>query len=259
MSIFRFSTHVPAVESMGSQWVYKMLLCNLRLYYRLWRFRIRNYEPGWIYIARDTTEHIKCVLVSQVWPNCEIRCFFMFGIANRDLPTALLPLPILDVMLVGPEPIVQPRIQMYSSLGWQMSIFRFSTHVPAVESMGSQWVYKMLLCNLRLCNRLWRCRIWNYKPGCIYIARDTTEHIKCVLVSQVWPNCKIRCFFMFGLANRDLPTALLPLPILHVMLVGSEPVVQPRVQMYSSWGDKCPFSVFHSCTGGWVYGVPVSI
>ena len=49
---------------------------------------------------------------------------------------------------------------------------------------------------------------------------------------------------MFGLANRDLPTALLPLPILNVILVGSEPIVQPRVQMYSSWGDKCPFSVF---------------
>ena len=49
---------------------------------------------------------------------------------------------------------------------------------------------------------------------------------------------------MFGLANRDLPTTLLPLPILDVMLVGSEPTVQPRVQMYSSWGDKCPFSVF---------------
>ena len=125
-----------------------------------------------------------------------------------------------------------------------MSIFRFSTHVPAVESMGSQWVYKMLLCNLRLHRRLWRFRIWNYEPGWIYMGRDTTEHIKCVLVSQVWPKCKIRCFFMFGLANRDLPTTLLPLPILDVMLVGSEPIVQPRVQMYSSWGDKCPFSVF---------------
>ena len=125
-----------------------------------------------------------------------------------------------------------------------MSIFRFSTHVPAVESMGSQWVYKMLLCNLRLYCRLWRFMIWNYEPGWIYMGRDMTEHIKCVLVSQVWPNCKIRCFFMFGLANRDLPTALLPLPILDVMLVGSEPIVQPRVQMYSSWGDKCPFSVF---------------
>ena len=49
---------------------------------------------------------------------------------------------------------------------------------------------------------------------------------------------------MFGLANRDLPTTLLPLLILDVMLVGSEPTVQPRVQMYSSLGDKCPFSVF---------------
>ena len=49
---------------------------------------------------------------------------------------------------------------------------------------------------------------------------------------------------MFGLANRDLPTALLPLRILDVILVGSEPIVQPRVQMFSSWGDKCPFSVF---------------
>ena len=50
---------------------------------------------------------------------------------------------------------------------------------------------------------------------------------------------------MFGLANRDLPTALLPPPILDVMLVGSESIVQPGVlQMYSSWSDKCPFSVF---------------
>jgi hypothetical protein len=49
---------------------------------------------------------------------------------------------------------------------------------------------------------------------------------------------------MFGLTNRDLPTALLPLWILDVTLIGSEPIVQPRVQMYSSWGDKCPFSVF---------------
>ena len=102
----------------------------------------------------------------------------------------------------------------------------------------------MLLCNLRLYYRLWRFRIWNYEPGCIYIDRDTTEHIKCVLVSQVWPKCKIRCFFMFGLANRNLPTALLPLPILNVILVGSEPIVQPRVQMYSSWEDKWPFSGF---------------
>ena len=99
ISFFHFSTHVPAVESMGSQWVYKMLLCNLWLYCRLWRFRIWNYEPGWIYMGRDTTEHIKCILVSQVWPNCKIRCFFMLGHANRDLPTALLPLLILDVML----------------------------------------------------------------------------------------------------------------------------------------------------------------
>ena len=125
-----------------------------------------------------------------------------------------------------------------------MSFFRFSTHVPAVESMGSQCVCKMLLCNLRLYWRLWRFRIWNYEPGCIDIGRDTTKHIKCLLVSQVWPNCKIRCFIMFGLANRDLPTALLPLPILDEMLVGSEAIVQPRIQMYSSWGDKCPFSVF---------------
>ena len=125
-----------------------------------------------------------------------------------------------------------------------MSIFRFSTHVPAVESMGSQWVYKMLLCNLRLYYRLWRFRIWNYEPGWIYMGRDTTEHIKCVLVSQVWPNCKIRCFFMFGLANRALPTALLPLPILDELLVGSGPTIQPGAQMYSSWSDKCPFSVF---------------
>ena len=125
-----------------------------------------------------------------------------------------------------------------------MSIFRFSTHVLAVESMGSQWVYKMLMCNLRLFHRLWRSRIWNYEPGWIYIARDMTEHIKCVLVSQVWPNCKIRCFFMFGLANRDLPTALLPLRIQDELLVGSGSIVQPGVQMYSSWSDKCPFSVF---------------
>ncbi len=63
----------------------------------------------------------------------------MFGLANRDPPTALLPLSILYVMLVGSEPIVQPRVQMYSKqLGGQMSIFRFSTHVPVVESMGSQ-------------------------------------------------------------------------------------------------------------------------
>ena len=41
---------------------------------------------------------------------------------------------------------------------------------------------------------------------------------------------------MFGLANRDLPTALLPLPILDEMLVDSEAIVQLRIQMYSSWG-----------------------
>ena len=64
----------------------------------------------------------------------------MFGLTNRDLPTALLPLWILDVTLIGSEPIVQPRVQMYSSWGDKcpMSIFCFSTHVPAVESMGSQ-------------------------------------------------------------------------------------------------------------------------
>ena len=242
MSFFRFSFHVPEVESMGFQCVCKMLLCNLRLYCRLWRFGIWIYEPGCIDIGRDTTKHIKCVLVSEVWPNCKIRCFIMLGLAKRDLPTALLPLPILDEMLVGSEAIVQPRIQMYSSWGdWQMSFFRFPTHVPEVESMGSQCVCKMLLCNLRLYCRLWRFGIWIYEPGCIYIGRDTTKHIKCVLVSQVWPNCKIRCFIMFGLANKDLPTALLPLPILDEMLVDSEAIVQPIIQMYSSWGDKWSF------------------
>ena len=55
---------------------------------------------------------------------------------------------------------------------------------------------------------------------------------------------------MFGLANRNLPTALVPLPILDVMLVGSEPTVQSRVQMYSNWGDNILFSFFQSCTGG---------
>ena len=59
----------------------------------------------------------------------------MFGLANRDLPTALLPLPILDELLVCSGPIVQPGVQMYSSWSDKMSIFRFSTHVPAVESI----------------------------------------------------------------------------------------------------------------------------
>ena len=49
---------------------------------------------------------------------------------------------------------------------------------------------------------------------------------------------------MFGLANRALPAALLLLPILDELLVGSGPIVQPGAQMYSSWSDKCPFSVF---------------
>ena len=164
MSIFRFSTHVPAVESMGSQWVYKilLLLCNLRLYYRLWRFRIIKLRTRfWIYIARDTTEHIKCVLVSQVWPNCKIRCFFMLGHANRDLPTALLPLPILDVMLVGSEPIVYPRVQMYSSWedkcpfsGFPLMYRRLSLWGPSDEYIRCCSLY-----NLRLYYRLWRLRI----------------------------------------------------------------------------------------------------
>jgi hypothetical protein len=123
-----------------------------------------------------------------------------------------------------------------------MSIFCFSTHVPAVESMRSQWwVYKMLfVVQFEVVLSTMETQDFSW----IYITLDTTEHIKCALVSQVWPNCKTRCFFMFGLANRVLPTAWLPQSILDVMMVGSEPMVQPRVQMYSSWGDKCPFSVF---------------
>ena len=56
---------------------------------------------------------------------------------------------------------------------------------------------------------------------------------------------------MFGLANRDLPTTLLPLSIPDVMLVGSEPIVQPRVQMYIAVGvTNVHFPFSHSCTGG---------
>ena len=55
---------------------------------------------------------------------------------------------------------------------------------------------------------------------------------------------------MFGLANRDLPNTLLPFLILDVMLVGLEPIVQPRFRCIAVGVTNVHFPFFHSCTGG---------
>ena len=194
---------------------------------------------------------------SQVWPNCKIRCFFMFGLANRDLPTTLLPLSILNMMLVGSEPIVQPWVQMYSSWGDKCPFSVFSTHVPAVESMRSQWwVYKMLFV---VQFEVVFSTMETQDFGWIYITIDTTEHIKCALVSQVWPNCKTRCF-----SCLDLQIGLFRLHDFHSRYWTWWWLVRNQ---WFSLGFRCiavggtnvHFPFFHSCTGGWVYGVPVSI